>query len=255
MKCEILFDNGEHRWIALGRDPERPSVVIDTNEYLIVSRGDAVLLDPGGTEIFAPVLEAVSAHIAPESITTYFGSHQDPDIISSLPLWMAMSPRADVFVPRIWTGFLAHFGFEYTGNFRPIPDEGCEMRIGTRGYSLTVIPAHYCHASGNFSVYDPAAKVLFSGDIGAALLPNDSCPFMIPDFNAHVTYMEGFHRRWMPSNEAKNDWIRRVRLLDVQLMCPQHGAIFRGEQVGQFLNWFEALDVGSAVGRRRDSAR
>ena len=255
MKSEILFDDGEHQWIALGRDPEKPNAVIDTNEYLIVSRGDACLLDPGGTEIFPAVLEAVSAHIAPERITTFFGSHQDPDIISSLPLWMAMSPEADVYVPRIWTGFIAHFGYEYADNFRPIPDEGCEMRIGTRGHALTLVPAHYCHASGNYSAYDPVAKILFSGDIGAALLPDDACGFSIPDFDAHIAYMAGFHRRWMPSNEAKNDWVRRVRQLDVQIMCPQHGAIFRGEQVGKFLDWFEALEVGAAIGRRREALR
>lgn len=255
MRSEILFDDGEHRWIALGRDPEKPSAVIDTNEYVIVSRGEALLLDPGGTEIFAPVLEAVSGQIEPERITTFFASHQDPDVMSSLALWMAMCPNAEVFVPRIWTGFLAHFGYEYTDNFRPIPDEGCEMRIGTRGRALEVIPAHYCHASGNYSVYDPHAKILFSGDIGAALLPDDATGFDIPDFDRHVGYMEGFHRRWMPSNEAKNDWIRRVRQLDVQLMCPQHGAIFRGEQVKRFLDWFEALEVGSAINRRREATR
>ena len=249
MKAEILFDDGHHRWIAFGRDPERPNAVIDTNEYLIVSHGDAVLLDPGGTEIFAPVLEAVSGQIEPERITTFFASHQDPDVISSLALWMAMCPRADVHVPRIWTGFLAHFGFEYVDNFRPIPDQGGTMPIGTRGRSLQLVPAHYCHASGNYSVYDPHAKILFSGDIGAALLPDGHDTFAIPDFAAHVAYMEGFHRRWMPSNEAKNDWIRRVRRLDVQLMCPQHGAIFRGEQVGAFLDWFEQLEVGAALRR------
>lgn len=247
MRSEILFDDGDHRWIALGRDPEKPSAVIDTNEYLIVSGGDALLLDPGGTEIFAPVLEAVSEHIDPERITTFFASHQDPDVMSSLALWMAMSPQAAVHVSWLWQSFLAHFGYEYTHNMRAIPDQGGDLRVGTRGRTLRLIPAHYLHSSGNFSVYDPHAKILFSGDIGAALLPADATTFDIPDFDRHVEYMEGFHRRWMPSNEAKNDWIRRVRQLDVQVLCPQHGAIFRGGQVGRFLDWFEALEVGSAI--------
>ena len=39
------------------------------------------------------------------------------------------------------------------------------------GHKLELIPAHYLHASANFHVYDPEAKVFFSGDVGAALLP------------------------------------------------------------------------------------
>lgn len=38
------------------------------------------------------------------------------------------------------------------------------------GKKLKIIPAHYLHASANH-VYDPEAKVLFCGDVGAALLP------------------------------------------------------------------------------------
>ena len=51
-------------------------------------------------------------------------------------------------------------------------------------------------------------------------------------------------QRWMPSNEAKNDWVKRVRKLDIEMMCPQHGRIFKGDNVKRFLDWFEALEVG-----------
>jgi len=27
-------------------------------------------------------------------------------------------------------------------------------------------------------------------------------------------------------------------------MCPQHGRIFKGDNVKRFLDWFEALEVG-----------
>jgi flavorubredoxin len=52
------------------------------------------------------------------------------------------------------------------------------------------------------------------------------------------------HQRWMPSNKAKNDWVQRVRKLDIDMMCPQHGRIFKGDNVKRFLDWFEALEVG-----------
>ncbi|MNX81136.1 Metallo-beta-lactamase superfamily protein [compost metagenome] len=247
MLAKVIFDDGEHKWIVLARDPEKPESVIDTNQYFIVSHGDALILDPGGTEVFPAVLAAASYTLDLSQITTFFASHQDPDVFSSLPLWLGLCPKAKAHIPKIWTGFIAHFGVEYVQSFVPIPDEGGPLSIGSRGKTLQMIPAHYCHASGNYSVYDPHAKILFSGDIGAALLPDDVQGLFVEDFERHTQYMKGFHQRWMPSNEAKNAWVRRVRQLDIQQLCPQHGAIFRGDQVKLFLDWLEALEVGAAI--------
>jgi len=85
-----------------------------------------------------------------------------------------------------------------------------------------------------------------SGDVGAALEPVDA-PLYVSDFASHTQHMEYFHRRWMPSNRAKQNWIERVRRLDIDILAPQHGRIFRGDDVVRFLDWFEALDVGSAL--------
>lgn len=109
------------------------------------------------------------------------------------------------------------------------------------------MPAHYLHSSGNFHVYDPRAKILFSGDIGAALLPPERQEIFVNDFEAHVEYMAGFHRRWLPSNRAKQCWIERVRRLDIEFLCPQHGAVFRGGDVRRFLDWLDGIEVGVAV--------
>ncbi len=244
MISKTIFDDGSHRWVVLARDPDRHDSVIDTNEYLIISNGEAILLDPGGTEIFPAVLRNVAKLIDLDQLKCFFASHQDPDIMSSLPLWMGLCSEATTTMPWLWESFIAHFGVEYVTRFILLPDEGGPVPIGTRGRVLTAVPAHYCHASGNFSVYDPHAKILFSGDIGAALLPPEANGFFVEDFDRHIPYMKGFHQRWMPSNEAKNRWVARVRKLDVQMLCPQHGAIFQGEQVVRFLDWFEALDVG-----------
>lgn len=244
---KVLFDDGQHQWIVLARDPDKKDSVIDTNEYLIVSSGEALMLDPGGTEIFPAVLAAASDFVELHQIKAFFASHQDPDIFSSLPLWLGICKEAKTYLPKIWSSFIAHFGYEYVDSFMLVPDEGGTLPIGNRGRSVEMIPAHYLHASGNLNIYDPYAKILFSGDIGAALLPEHKQELFVTDFASHIPYMEGFHRRWMPSNEAKNDWVRRVRELDVQMLCPQHGAIFRGDDVGRFLDWFEALEVGSGL--------
>jgi len=243
MQAIKIYEDGPHEWIVFGRDPNKPEKVIDTNQYMIMVNGRAFLLDPGGVELFAPMLAAIVHYTSVDDIVALFASHQDPDIISSLGLWDKVLPDVKLYAPWMWEGFIRHFGCEQI-DYAPIGDDGDVVDIG--GEKFHFIPAHYCHSSGNFSVYDPKAKILMSGDIGAALLP-DEAPMYVENFDAHVQYMKGFHQRWMPSNAAKNAWVARIRALDVELMCPQHGAIFRGDDVTRFLDWFEALEVGSAI--------
>ncbi len=242
MRAESIYKGARHEWIVFARDPSKPDNIIDTNQYLVKSGDSAILLDPGGIEIFAPMLTALLREVSIENITDIFASHQDPDIISSLGLWDRAVPKATLHSPWLWEGFIRHFGMENM-TFNPIPDEGTTLRIGEA--ELQLIPAHYCHSSGNFSVYDAQAKILWSGDIGAALEPME-VPLFVEDFDAHIQHMKAFHQRWMPSNKAKNDWIHRARSLDVDIMAPQHGRMLRGDDVKRFLDWFEALEVGVA---------
>lgn len=240
-KANIIFQEGDHIWRVIARDPDKPNFLIDTNEYLISHRNESILTDPGGIEIFPAVFAAISASTNPESITALFASHQDPDIISSLSLWLEFNPTMPCYVSWLWAEFIPHFGGNKS-TFRAIPDEG--MTISLNGLALEAIPAHYLHSSGNFHLYDPSAKILFSGDVGAALLPPDYHDLFVNDFDKVVRAAEGFHRRWMGSNAAKLDWCERASKLKIDMLCPQHGAIFQGKDVERFINWFAELEVG-----------
>ncbi len=244
MKTYELGKRGTRRWIYFGREAGRNKVLIDTNQYLIIDGEQGLLLDPGGLEIFPAVFPAVSREISVDHIEAIFSSHQDPDVISSLAMWLSVCPDLKVYGSRVWAGFIPHFGGGLA--IEAIPDEGMTLPLGAT-HDLLLIPAHYLHASGNFSLYDPQLRILFSGDIGAALLPDGYEDLHVRDFDEHVALMEGFHRRWMPSNQAKNQWIARIRQLDVDMICPQHGAVFRKEHVGPFLDWLEQLEVGIAA--------
>lgn len=242
MKSTVIY-NGKYKWIAFGRDPDKPEKIIDTNQYMIVDGHRALLMDPGGIEIFSSMLASVLRHTEIDHITDLFASHQDPDIISSLGLWDQALPDATLHSPWIWEGFIRHFGLNSI-KYNAIPDEGQALNLNNA--KITFIPAHYLHSSGNFHIYDEQAKILMSGDVGAALEPEGASMY-VDDFDEHISKMELFHQRWMPSNRAKNDWINRVRKLDIEYMAPQHGRIFKGDNVRLFLDWFEKLDVGTAV--------
>ncbi|PCJ29677.1 MAG: flavoprotein [Gammaproteobacteria bacterium] len=242
MHVEQLYKKNTHSWMVMGRDAERNKDIIDTNHYLIQHNGRGLLLDPGGIENFSSVATEFSKHFELANVEAIFVSHQDPNVLSSLPLWMQANPDLIVYMPKSWVNYVTHIGIKLE-NIRAVPDEGGTLTLA--GYDIELVPAHYMHSPANLSVYDPGAKILFSGDIGAALLP-EAYDLFVSDFDDHTQYMEAFHRRWMASNTAKMRWIAEVRKRDVEMICPQYGAIFKGEDVARFLSWLENLDVGSA---------
>lgn len=244
VQSKVLFDDNGHQWIVMGRDPEKDSHVIDTNEYVIIHRGHAMLLDPGGIQIFPQVLAELAKYVRVQDIRVIFASHQDPDICSSLAMWLDLNPAIKTYCSRLWTGFVSHFSTGTVIELTGIPDEGMRIRIGDEGPELEAVPAHYCHSSGNFSLYDPMAGILFSGDIGSALVPDHEASLVVADFEQHIQYMRGFHLRWMPSTTALRGWTARVRALKPRMICPQHGSVFQGDMVGKLLDWLDSLEVG-----------
>ncbi|MCP5023481.1 MAG: MBL fold metallo-hydrolase [bacterium] len=244
MKTTVIYEDDIRSWVMFGRDPAKSDSVIDTNQYLITHGDKGMLVDPGGSEIFPPFLTALSNVISMEKMESIFASHQDPDIVSSLALWLGIKPDMEFYAPSAWAGFIAHFGVGRQAT--PIPDEGMTLPLNG-SMDLHTIPSHYVHSSGQFGLYDKRTKIFFSSDVGAALLPPSHDGIFVENFEDHIQYMEGFHKRWMPSNRAKNGWVKRVRELEIDIMAPQHGALFRGDDVQRFLDWFEALEVGVAA--------
>jgi flavorubredoxin len=243
-KLQVIYENGNHQWIALARDPDRPGYLIDTVEYVITHGNDALLTDPGGSEIFPAVFSGLCEGFDPNRIRVLFASHQDPDIISSLSLWLDFNPDLRCYLSWLWTEFVPHFGGNET-TFLPIPDEGIDIPLG--GLTLRALPAHYLHSSGNFHLYDKQAKMLFSGDVGAAMTPPGEDDLFVTDFTKHIKYAKKFHQRWMGSRAAVIDWCERVSRMEIDMLCPQHGAIYQGEDVARFIDWFSSLEVGSGL--------
>ena len=50
----------------------------------------------------------------------------------------------------------------------------------------------------------------------------------------------------MVNNKVCQLWANMIRDMDVDLMVPQHGRPFKGEDmIGQFLDWISALPCGT----------
>ncbi len=235
-----LFASGNHRNILLP-DFSAGGVAVQANQHLIIHGAEAMILDPGGHKVYSRVLAATSQQLQGARLKYLFFSHQDPDIIAASNGWL-MTTDAEAYISALWTRFVPHFGLDHLviDRLKPIPDEGMTLSLG--GAKLVILPAHFLHSPGNFHVYDETSKILYSGDLGAAL----GAPGVdVTDFDAHLAYMEGFHRRYMASNVAMRRWAAAARQLDIECIAPQHGQMFRGrELVQRFISWAEALPCG-----------
>ncbi|MEM3204243.1 MAG: MBL fold metallo-hydrolase [Saccharolobus sp.] len=239
-KPYVLYEDNEHKFVWLGLDESEHEKGILTNQYLIIDGNEGALLDPGGYFVFERVYENVKEFINPMNIKYLLFSHQDPDVIGSLNLWLDAAPDAKVFVSALWERFLPHLGFEKLTSIYDIQDDGTEIKL--RNSIIKAIPAHFMHSPGNFHYYDVKSKVYFSGDLGAAVFPQGKWYLFVENFDEHAKYMEGFHRRYIASTKAIQHWLKIVEKLDINIIAPQYGSIFEGENVKNFLNWLRSLD-------------
>ena len=238
-----LYEDPRHRFLHLGWEEQEEEGFVQTNQYLIQDGDEVVLLDPGGAHVFPRVLANVAEVVDLAQVRHIFYSHQDPDVSSGVTLWLPIAERAKVYISGLWTRFLPHFGVYDQRRIVPIPDGGGTLSLAS-GNQLQFVPSHFLHSTGCFSVFDPVSKILFSGDIGAAVFPPGKRYGEVKDFDAHLAYMEGFHKRYMAGNGVCRKWADLVSSLGVEAIAPQHGAVMKGEQARRFLSWFRDLRCG-----------
>lgn len=240
--AHLLFKSGSHKNVLLPVYDQGHAV--PSNQHLIIHDGHGMILDPGGHKIYNRVLSDTTSELAGAKLDTILLSHQDPDIVAAVNGWL-MTTDAVAYAPSLWVRFIPHFGLDrlVIERLKPIPDQG--MRLDLGGQDVLLIPAHFLHSCGNVHVYDPVSKILYSGDMGASI---DSAYTEVPDFEAHVPKMLGFHQRYMACNKALRAWVKMVRTLEIEVIAPQHGALFRGkDMVDKFLAWCEELQCGIDV--------
>jgi len=232
-----LFETPTHRNVMF-HDLSEGSMV-QANQHMIIHNGEAMLLDPGGHKVYMKLFSAATGLVAPSSFRHIFFSHQDPDIIAAANGWL-MVTDATAYLSALWMRFIPHFGVDelVINRIRAIPDEGMTVSVG--GEPMVLIPAHFLHSSGNFQVYDPVAKILYSGDLGTSLGAGSP---IVTDFDAHIPFMKGFHERYLPTKVAIARWVKTVAQLDIEILAPQHGAIFPNRDlVLRYIDWVSTVE-------------
>lgn len=230
-----LFSNDKHKCIKF--DNLTGDGEIQSNQFLIVDGRRGLLIDCGGYRIYSSLLGEVSRYLPTNALDYIFLSHQDPDIGSGLNLWLPVS-KAQVVISDLWKRFIPAFCIRGLSEERitPIPDNGLRLTLGDS--ELIAVPAHFLHSPGNFHLYDTSSKILFTGDLGASIGPEKEAITTEEEFTQHVSFLAGFHNRYMASTKACVAWVKMVKQLDVEMIVPQHGARIVGKpQVEMFYDW------------------
>ncbi len=237
-----FFNDGTHKCIRF--DDLTSENEVQTNQSLIIHGDRGVLLEPGGRQFYSKLVAEISSFIPPQRLDYIILSHQDPDVGAGLNGYLLITD-AKICFPSIWLRFIPAFCTKSLTEDRiiSVPDRG--MRLDVNGAELILLPAHFLHSSGNIHVYDTVSKTLFSSDLGASLIPPDQHYTTVEDFDAHLKYMESFHKRYIPSGKACRQWAAMARQLDIERIVPQHGAMFEGkEMVARFIDWIDNLKCG-----------
>ncbi|MCU0654532.1 MAG: protein kinase [Polyangiaceae bacterium] len=228
-----------------------PSSIFHSNPYLRVFRDSkspgqrfAMLIDPGSSSDFAVVHSKVSAVLGPSSqLSALFINHQDPDVGSSAPVLCARyAPQAKVLCSEATWRLIMHFGLPRE-RFVDTDKYPSGFRLPT-GHLAIPVPSPFCHFRGAVMLYDPATRVLFSGDLFGGLTAEGAQGLWADQ--SDWSGLRAFHQTYMPSNRAIAPIIRKIRALDppVEIIAPQHGRLLRGDILHRFLEHLEHLPVG-----------
>lgn len=244
---QVLFDDGHHKCISFTHLVKGEGV--QANQFLIIDGKHAAIIDPGGDLTYTPLTIEVLKYVRLQELDYVIASHQDPDIIASMPRWLTHTP-ATIVASKLWARFLPHLTSafmaerirdDFSDRLIELPDQGQDIPFGQT--VIKAVPAHFLHSVGNFQFYDPVSKILFSGDMGASLV--DDAGEFVTDFDRHIPHMRGFHQRYMCSRKVTRLWANMVRDMDVSMIVPQHGMPFKGpEMINRFLDWISELECG-----------
>lgn len=233
----ILYTDDHHQCIKF--DNQIIGGQAQAHQFLIKHNRRGMLIGCGGNRIYQSVLAELSSHLPAGALEYIFLSHQDPDISSGLNLWLPIC-KAQVMISSLWTRFLPAFCVQglLEDRITEIPDPG--LRVELDGSPLVAVPGHFLYSPGNFHLYDPVSKILFTGNLGASLESEAENIVTEAEFNNYTPLMNVFYKRYIAGNAVGRRWAAMVRKLNVEMIVPQYGARITGKElVEKFYQWVE----------------
>jgi signal transduction histidine kinase len=215
-----------------------PNDPFQCQPYFIENGENSVLVDPGSMLEFDAVVRKIDSISAMKHIKYIILHHQDPDLAASVPAMEKLIDREDlkVVTHSRMVPLVKHYLIE--SDYYEIDRHDHQLVCGDLNLSFITTP--YCHSPGAFVTYEPRTKTLFSGDIFGGI--EESW-----EFYAEEGYFEKarqFHAEYMPSRDIFNYALRKIEILDMELIAPQHGSIIKRPQIPKLIEQMKQLECG-----------
>ncbi|MFZ4572207.1 MAG: MBL fold metallo-hydrolase [Bacteroidales bacterium] len=190
------------------------------NTYLIKDGDEAILVDPGGSEVFDYIRGRVEQIMDPKTVSAQILCHQDPDVAGSMVKWLNLNPGMKVITSTRTNILIPHYGRD---NYDFFNIAEVLSYTFSSGRCLRFIEAPFLHFPGAFATFDETSGFLFSGDIWAAI--DMDWQLVISDFRTHEFKMNLFHLDYMAANVAARGFLDRLKGIPVSAILPQHGSL------------------------------
>jgi len=215
-----------------------PNDPFQCHPYFIENGKNSVLVDPGSMLEFEAVVGKINTVSSMRNIRYIILHHQDPDLAASVPAMERLIDRQDlkIITHSRMVPLVKHYMI--TSEYYEIDKHDHLLQCET--LTLKFITTPYCHSPGAFVTYEPETKTLFSGDIFGGI--EESW-----EFYAEEDYFEKakqFHAEYMPSRDIFNYALRKIELLDMDLIAPQHGSIIKKGQIPALIEQMKQLECG-----------
>lgn len=214
--------------------------IFSCNPYLIIEGDEAILLDAGSLGHFPEVGKKVFSLVNPSQISHLIFHHMDPDLCAALPLFVNLINRPDLkIVAHKRAALLISYYSKEKINFYYPEDHGNFLKFSS-GRTLRFIPAHYLHTPGTINTYDEKNKILFSSDLFAAF----TAKWELFADQTYFQKMRQFHEYYLPTREIVIQYTTRIKQLELDLICSQHGSIIKKELIGKAIQAVENFSYG-----------
>ncbi len=215
-----------------------PNDPFQCHPYFIENGENSVLVDPGSMLEFDAVVKKIESISSMKHIRYIILHHQDPDLAASVPEMEKLINRKDlqVITHSRMVPLVKHYLI--TSDYYEIDKHDYKLTCGN--LNLAFITTPYCHSPGAFVTYEPHTKTLFSGDIFGGI--EDSWEFFAED--DYFEKAKQFHAEYMPSRDIFNYALRKIEILDIERIAPQHGSIICKPQIATLIDQMKQLECG-----------
>jgi flavorubredoxin len=193
------------------------------NAYLIVDK-KVVLVDTVKHYLFDEMLDRIKKIIDPKEIDYILSNHVEMDHSGSIPKILEHVPNATVITSTQGEkGLRRHYKKDWKFH---VVQSGDSINIGKR--SLKFVTTPMVHWPDNMVTYLPEEKLLFSNDaFGQHIASSERYDHELGWDIVEEEAAKYYANIVMPYGDQVKSALKVVSELDIELICPSHGLIWK----------------------------